>query len=741
MAARFNPSQHVKFGIYLLVVLLINIASMTLFFRFDLTADKIYSISKASHKVVATLKEPLTINVFFTKNLPAPHNGTERYLRDLLAEYAAQGNRYFNYRFYDVSTEEGDTNAEAAKNRKLAEDYGIYPLQIQAIEKDEVKFQKAYMGLVILHGDLIERIGSITSTEGLEYKLTSAITKLNNKISALLSLKEKIGVTLYLSKSLETVAPYMQIKDLAALPKKIEKVVQKLNQKTYDKIKYDYQAPEAAANPDAFEQLARKYDLISLKWPAMPKGNIKAGRGIIGMVLSHGQNSKTIPLLRVMNLPIIGTHYELTDPARLEDMLTGAIETLIDINEDIGYLTDNGTPSIWRRRPVEGQPPETITLQVFNHLVSQNYTVKPVSLETGIPESINCLIIARPTEKFSDYDLFLIDQFLMRGKSLALFINAFNEINLQGSRMNFMSRGPQWIPIDSGLEKLLDHYGISIEPAITLDENCYRQQVPPRMGGGEQSIYFAPLIQNQDINDKLDFMKNLRGLIGFKMSPLALDDKRIKQNGLKAYRLFASSDKSWQMKGRINLNPMTMGPPPTDQKRESLALAYLIEGSFPSYFDGKPLPQKPQKEDDKGEKKDEQDKADKEKPAAKKEMPKIEGSGKMITRGKPAKLFLMASADMISDTVLDGQGRTPNSIFIMNVLDELNNRGEIAVMRSKNQRINPLDQTSGTVKATVKSINIIGLPVLVVLFGLLMWFHRKSRKKRIQSMFISSTQG
>jgi hypothetical protein len=56
-------------------------------------------------------------------------------------------------------------------------------------------------------------------------------------------------------------------------------------------------------------------------------------------------------------------------------------------------------------------------------------------------------------------------------------------------------------------------------------------------------------------------------------------------------------------------------------------------------------------------------------------------------------------------------------------------------MRSKEQRFNPLDDTGAGIKTFVKSFNIAGLPVLVVVFGLLVWFGRHSRKKRIQLMF------
>ena len=175
MQLRKGSEKYIKFLVYLIIVVLVNIAGITLFFRLDLSANKLYSISDASKKVVSTLSEPLTIKVFFTKNLPAPHNNTERYLHDLLEEYAIHANRYFNYSFYDVSAEEGELSEEKQENQRLANNYGIHPVQIQAIEKDEVKFQRAYMGLVVIHGDLIERIPTITTTEGLEYKLTTAI--------------------------------------------------------------------------------------------------------------------------------------------------------------------------------------------------------------------------------------------------------------------------------------------------------------------------------------------------------------------------------------------------------------------------------------------------------------------------------------------------------------------------------------------------------------------------------------
>ena len=135
-----------------------------------------------------------------------------------MQEYAIYANKFFNYRFYNVSADEGETTDQTQENQKLANDYGIHPIQIQAVEKDEVKFQRAYMGLVMIHGDLIERIPTITAGEGLEYQLTTTIQKMNNKISALLSLPGQIKIKLFLSSSLEAVAPHMGVRNIAGVP-------------------------------------------------------------------------------------------------------------------------------------------------------------------------------------------------------------------------------------------------------------------------------------------------------------------------------------------------------------------------------------------------------------------------------------------------------------------------------------------------------------------------------------------
>jgi len=731
--------KYYTFGLYLVVIVLINLVGITLFFRADLTSNDLYSLSDASKNVVSGLNEPLTINVFFSKNLPAPYNNIELYLHDLLEEYEIYSNDNLSYRFYDVTAQEGDLSEEAGENRKIAQSYGIHPVSVQKIEQDETKLQRAYMGIALVHGDVIEKIPAVTSTDGLEYKITNAIQKMSNKISALVNLPEKIKVTLVLSSSLSRIATLVKLQGMEGLKDRVREIVEKLNPKTFNQLQFVHVDP---AMGDGTPGQLKPFERFGLQWPDIqaPDGTaIQAGKGMIAMSLSYGGKSLERNLLnRKMALTPQGfqEQYVVTDIKEVETFINENIDGLIDINEDVGFLSSHGSLPLSvnlppQMRMMQQQQPEA--LNRFNGLLSKEYTVKEVNLDDDIPDSIDTLIIAGAKENFTDRQLFQIDQFLMKGKSLALFLDAFREIQPRNQRQ---FQQAVYLPLNTGLEKLLNHYGLKVKKSYLLDESCYINR--GRMNE-EMPIYFAPIIKNENINHSLDFMKNIKQLVAIKVSPLEADEAKIKTNNLKLKQLFASSDKSWEMSGRINLMPFMIQPPKDDKEKESRPLAYLLEGEFPSYFADKPVPEKPEKKEDEAEEeKDEGDKKDKEKKEKKK--PEVKKSGVkvekgILTRGKPGKIFLVGSSEILKDNVLDEEGYSPNAVFLLNTLDYLNNQEDIAVMRSKNQRFNPLDDTKPFTRFAVKWFNILGLPALFVVLGIFIWFRRRNRKKKIQAMF------
>jgi ABC-2 type transport system permease protein len=726
---RSSKEKYVKFILYILVIVLINIAGISLFFRADLTASKIYSLSPASRAAVASLNEPLSIKVFFSKDLPAPHNNTERYLKDLLEEYASQGGEHFNYSFYNVSIDDGTLMQRTDENRDMARNYGIEPIQIQILENDEVKFKNAYMGLVIIHGDLIEKIEAITSTDGLEYQLTATIQKLNNKISVLHGLDKKINVTMYLSESLNKIAPLIRLNQLPQLAPAVIKTIEKINTQTLGMVNF---TRAETTDKEQINALAQEHNLMVLSWPAVPEQNISEGFGAAGLIIDYNDQTTTLPLIRTVEIPIIGTTYQMVNPADLEDKMMSVIEKMIGINKDIGVLQSHGALSLLPDQAARMQGRPDNSLNAFNLLVSKRYTIKPIDLKKGpIPDGLNCLVIPRPLEKFSDYELFQIDQALMKGTNIAFFSDSFNQIMPP-------RRGipPIYTPIDTGFEKLLNHYGVSITKAYVLDKQCYKANVPPEMGGGEQDIYYYPLLKNDQINTEPEFMHNLKGLVAGQISPLELIKENIDTEKITAVNLLTSSDRSWLMKDNINLNPVMIHPPKNDDAFDSYAMAYVLSGQFTSFFKDKPVPEKTEdKPDDAKETSTEDVKKTPLKEERNQPLPPVTAENIKVATGKPARLLVLASSQMIQDTMVDPDGRTMNATFILNAIDHLNNEDQIASLRAKQQTLNPIEETSAALRAAYKAFNIIGLPLLVVLFGLGVLAKRTARKKKLATRF------
>lgn len=709
--------------LYLVVIVLINLVGITLFRRLDLTANGLYSLSAASKKVVSNLSEPLTIHVFFSKNLPPPYNNIELYLHDLLAEYELHSNDNLSYRFYDVTSQEEDLSKETEENRKIARDYGIYPISIRKIEKDEVRMRQVFMGMALIYGDVVGKITAVTSTNDLEYRITNTIRGMTDKINALSSLTGMIQVTLVLSSSIMEVAPAINLDGVETLESGVWDVVDRLNKKTFNRL--DFVVIDPSLEKRTPEEL-RRFERFSLEWPEIKGADgdvVPAGKALAAVGVSYGQKSVERNLL---DRKIVRTsrgpaeQYSVVDMNQVETFIDDNINNIIDINEELGYLDSHGALPLLDLPPKYPPPPDWQKgeeLKRFNDIVSQTYSLKEINLEEPVPDGIDTLIIAGVKEKFTDWQLFLIDQFLMKGKSLALFLDAFNEIKPPGGDRYQPSK---YHPLDTGLGKLLAHYGLKVKKSFLLDENCFinRERI-------ELPIYYVPIIKDENIDHSQDFMENIKRLVVVKASPLEVDKEKIEKNNLVLKPLFFSSEKSWEMTGRIDLTPQTIRPPADPGQKQGKPLAYLLEGEFTSYFADKPIPVKSVKAD---EKKgiDNNDKV---------KQPAVRVEKSILAKGKPGKIFLIGTSYMLKNNLLDERGKSTNAVFLLNLLDYLNNREDIAVMRSKNQLFNPLKDTGAFEKLFVKILNIAGLPALVILLGMITWFRRMAWKKRIRAMF------
>jgi ABC-type uncharacterized transport system involved in gliding motility auxiliary subunit len=702
---RFSEA-YLRFALYLVAVVLVNIAGLSLNARVDLTENNRYSLSELSKETVSGLREPLTVKAFFSKDMPPQYAKTKRYLRDILQEYAAASNRNFNYEFVEVKS--GGQSAQRAKQ------YGIEPVQVQVVRKDELKYSKAYMGLVLMHGDAVAEIPVVSSSGQLEYMLTSRMQKLANKVSALLALEDRIEVHLYLSPSLQEVAPHVGIKGLDRLPDRVRQAVEQLNERSYDKLTYTFHEFEPEGNRGSVERL----DLQTLQWPSSQKRGIESGSGSIGLVLRHGDQTKTLDLLSMARLPMIGTRYQLVD-TEMEKLIGNNLESLLGIHQSLGYLAGHGTLPLERQSRRRRKGPKTTA---FQKMVRQSYSLQQVTLDQGIPEGLQTLVIAGPKKKFSDYELYQLDQALMRGTNLAVFLDGY-------IRRTSRSGRPGYTENTSGLNQLLVRYGLRVKDAVVMDERCFRQKLPEKRGGGRRPIYFAPKIAKENINHDPAFMKNINGLITYKAAPVVTNATRISSQDLRTQPLYSSSERSWLQSGVVRLRPSLLAPPEDPQKMASRPLAYLAEGTFTSSFKGEPVPEKASK----GNRTNATQTVDSDLSG------KIRGGGAKLDQSEePGRIALIGTSSMLTDQILSsGSNRkqSPNGIFVMNLLDSLSGRTQMAELRSEIQTFNPLDQTTQLTRSTIKAVNIAGLPLAVLLFGLAVWLGRARRRKLIRHRF------
>ena len=184
MLIKNKNSFIVYVGGLLIGLILLNLISRDNFRRFDLTDNKKFSLSSSSETIVSKLDDRLTIKVYFSDDLPSELGNTRRFLQDILEEYAALSND-ISFFFH---APESDTELEEQARKD-----GIQPVQMQALENDQMVVKKVYLGMVLLFENKKEIIPLIQSTAGLEYMISTKIKtliNLNKKTIGLMALDE-----------------------------------------------------------------------------------------------------------------------------------------------------------------------------------------------------------------------------------------------------------------------------------------------------------------------------------------------------------------------------------------------------------------------------------------------------------------------------------------------------------------------------------------------------------------------
>lgn len=166
---------YVNILLAVLTVILVNVVFYFGFFRIDLTAGRIYSLSKVSKKIVSKFDDKILIRAVFSKVLPEQFKFIRLYVEDMLKEYRTYSRGKIKFEFIDPQ----QPKSKLTENDVIS--MGIYPVEFTVVEKDKFEVKKGYMGLAMLYKDKKEVIPAVSNIETLEYDITLALKRLTMK--------------------------------------------------------------------------------------------------------------------------------------------------------------------------------------------------------------------------------------------------------------------------------------------------------------------------------------------------------------------------------------------------------------------------------------------------------------------------------------------------------------------------------------------------------------------------------
>jgi ABC-2 type transport system permease protein len=296
-----------------------------------------------------------------------------------------------------------------------------------------------------------------------------------------------------------------------------------------------------------------------------------------------------------------------------EDLETGAIQRTVDSalkRFSTGFLK---TVAVWvppanpPMSPYDRRDPKRQFRQL-QHYLGEDFNVITTDLKNGqVPQNADILMVLAP-EDLDTKQLFAIDQFIMQGGSVIVSTSPF-DIKMEGA-LGIRK-------VHSGLEKWLEHQGISIENRLALDPQNTPFPVPERRNIGGFTVqetkmvnypYFIDIRPN-GMDSKSGVLSGIRQLSFSWASPVTIDNGGKKDQKITA--LLRSTKESWSTDDldiQPNFNRYGDIGFPVGEKQNSATLAVMVEGGFSSWFKDKPSPlaaAKDKKADDTKDKKPE----------------------------------------------------------------------------------------------------------------------------------------
>ena len=291
-----------------------------------------------------------------------------------------------------------------------------------------------------------------------------------------------------------------------------------------------------------------------------------------------------------------GEQQQLIYPSN--DLSEGGVRTVIETalkRSSAGFLKTVGlwTPPSTPTQDMFGQQQQPLSSWAnIQQQLAQEYTVQPIDLSTGqAPTNIDTLFVVMP-QNLTDKDRFAIDQFLMRGGAVIVAAGNYT-INVDP-----MTQGLALQPLDGTLQEMLKHYGIEVQPALVMDDQNQPFLVPdPNTVGSGQPQYvvadfpFFVDVRQEGMTSGEAMVSGLPAVTLNFVSPVVTNLPA--DSGRTATVLLQSSAASWTT-ADPNIQPDYALYPERGfavvGEQKAYPLAVTVQGSFTSFFEGKPSP-------------------------------------------------------------------------------------------------------------------------------------------------------
>lgn len=463
------------------------------------------------------------------------------------------------------------------------------------------------------------------------------------------------------------------------------------------RIKYRFISPdEHAGNGKTWGDSLRSAGIEPINLSVQVKAG-EENKNIFPYALMHGNNKIDVVNLFPSSKRNISVAELNSAEAMMEYGFTKSLDKIItDKPKVIAYATGNGQPV--------GN--EIFDLQQL--VAGGSYVMRPFDLNiySYVPKEANVLLVVKPANGFSEAEKLKIDQYVMNGGKLLMFID---NLHAEQDSLSFKS---QLIAYDRNLNigDLLFNYGARINADLVMDLQC--DFLPFAVGGSSSAPQYEflhwnyyPLFEsrgNHIIN------KNL-GLVS---SRYVNSIDTIEAEGIRKTFLLQSSSNSRNIStpALISANENRNAPEDAQFKKTGIPVAVLLEGKFKSLYKNR---------------------------VSKVQMDSLQQSGGFKESvAEDNKMIIVADGDMVLNDVSNKQGPLPmgmnlftsgtqyeyqfaNREFLLNCLEYLTSSSNIISTRNKEVVLRLLDPVKVEAEKTKWQLINIALPiVLVVLSGI-----------------------